>query len=73
MIGMESHWDYEESDESWLSDSATGCPQDDWDDPEPGSLGDDVWDAFDLDDAWENPDPEPGDFWPETDHTEETL
>jgi hypothetical protein len=45
---------------------------DDWDDlePAPRKTVDDFWDAFDLDDARAEPQPEYGDFWPEPDDCE---
>jgi len=44
-----------------------GQPDDDWDDwaAAPGSLQDDLWDAFELDDETADPQPEYGDFWGE--------
>jgi len=38
---------------------------DDWDDPAamPGSLPDELWEAFELDEETADPQPEYGDFW----------
>ena len=40
---------------------------DDWTEPEPGLGQDEFWDAFELDDEREEPEPESGDFWLEPD------
>jgi hypothetical protein len=35
-----------------------------------GLPDEDVWDAFEMDDPMREPEPEYGDFWPETDEVE---
>lgn len=39
----------------------------DWGEFAPASRQDEFWDAFELDDEREDPEPEYGDFWPEPD------
>ena len=45
--------------------SAKGDPDGDWYDDEPDPFSDEPWDPDTLDD--DEPEPEPGDFWPEID------
>jgi len=49
-------------DESSCSGVGAESSWEEWDELALG-LPDDVWDAFDLDDALEEPEPEYGDFW----------
>ena len=60
----------ERQDQSSFSSSGTDDRWDEWDDA-PAPPDDEVWDAFELDDALEDPEPEYGDFWPEADDEEE--
>ena len=68
-----SNWDVNEPDESSFSGTQTDGAWDEWDEFELGLPDDDVWDAFELDDALEDPQPEYGDFWPETDDEQEVA
>ena len=45
---------------------------DEWDEPDPVALRDDLWDVFKLDDEPGELEPEYGDFWPELDDGEST-
>jgi hypothetical protein len=57
------HWPDEDlSIPAEIPDELPGEFDDDW----PLELGDDVFDAFTLDDDYE-PTPDPGDFWPDQD------
>ena len=62
-------WHTEPAGEAASGGPPPGDPdsQEDWEEFEPGSWQDDVWDAFELDDEREDPEPEYGDFWPEFD------
>jgi hypothetical protein len=37
--------------------------QEEWEEPGPASLWDELWDAFERDDEMAEPQPEDGDFW----------
>lgn len=56
-------------DESSFSGAGTEGPWDEWDELATGFP--DVWDAFDLDDVTEEPEPEYGDFWLEENEEDE--
>ena len=73
MVGGPSSWDLNEPDESSFSGAETGGPWDEWDEFELGLPEEKVWDAFELDDALEDPQPEYGDFWPERDDEDEVA
>lgn len=69
MAGGELNRDFQQWDDVF-PDAGNDLPWDDGDGLEPGLLPDDVWDAFELDDGPEEPEPEYGDFWPEIDDRE---
>lgn len=73
MVNEQSNWDLGPPDESSFSGAGTDGSWDEWDDSALGLPDDDVWDAFELDDALEEPEPEHGDFWPERDDEEEVA
>lgn len=74
MVARGSNWEDEHENEG----SFSGQPEeggwnalDEWDRFQPEVRLHDVWDAFELDDDVENPQPEYGDFWPEPDDEEQ--
>ena len=69
MADEHAFWDLSPSDEPSSSGAGTDAAWGDWDETATG-LPDDVWDAFELDDPLEEPEPEYGDFWPEADEDE---
>ena len=71
---MSQQWDWGsvERNEASFSGAAGDDAWDDWDEFELGVFQDEFWDAFELDDSLEDPQPEYGDFWPETDDEEQT-
>lgn len=56
-----------ESASGGLPGDETAGPWGDWEEPEPAVGQDEFWDAFELDDEREEPEPEAGDFWLEPD------
>lgn len=66
-MGEQGDWDLSQSDERSSSGAAIDPLWDEWDELTLPVPDDDVWDAFELDDALEDPQPEHGDFWPEQD------
>jgi hypothetical protein len=70
MITEESNWDTRQTRESTPVDAEPDGPWDDWEALGSELSGDDLWDAFELDDELEEPEPEHGDFWPEIDDEE---
>ena len=73
MFSEEPKWAAETTDASMFGSPAEDDPVDDWDewnDFELGPQRGDVWDAFELDDELEEPQPEYGDFWPQPDDEE---
>lgn len=70
MISEQPNWGSGQPDESSFSGAEIDGAWDDWDEFALGLPDEDVWDAFELDDAIEEPEPEYGDFWPETDDEE---
>ena len=59
------------ADASSCSAAGSDGPWDEWDEPEARLPDEHVWDAFELDDTVEDPEPEYGDFWLEADDEEE--
>ena len=72
MIRQEWNWDSRRQDESASPDGEDDRLSDDWDEAAANLLQSHVWDAFELDDLLEDPEPEHGDFWPEPDEEEQT-
>ena len=70
MINEESNWGLGQPDESSFSGADIDGTWDDWDEFALGLPDEDIWDAFELDDPMTEPEPEYGDFWPETDDDE---
>ena len=70
-MSEQSHWDFGGRGESSCSGAGSDGPWDEWDEFGRGLPDEQVWDAFELDDAWEEPEPEYGDFWYEEDDEEE--
>jgi hypothetical protein len=70
MSGEPSNWRVSQPDESSFSGADLDGAWDDWDEFALGIPDQDVWDAFELDDGMEEPEPEYGDFWPEDDEDE---
>jgi hypothetical protein len=63
--------DYDRADPSSCSGTQMGGPWDEWDESGPGLSDEYVWDAFELDDTLDDPEPECGDFWIEPSDGEE--
>jgi hypothetical protein len=63
-------WDFKGAEGSSCSGAGGDDPWDEWDEFCWGLPDEDVWDAFELDDALADPEPEYGDFWPEDDEQE---
>ena len=72
MIRQEWIWDFDRQNESASPDVEDDPLADDWDQPAANLVEGCVWDAFELDDSSEDPEPEYGDFWPEPDEEEQT-
>ena len=72
-MNEESHWAFDGPDESSCSGGGNDGAWDEWDELALGLPDEHVWDAFELDDALEEPEPEYGDFWPEPDDEEEVA
>jgi hypothetical protein len=70
MINEDSSWGLGRTDESSFSGADIEAAWDDWDEFALGLPDEDVWDAFEMDDPMREPEPEYGDFWPETDEDE---
>lgn len=66
-------WNGSQPDESFHSGAGQGGPWDGWDEFAPGLGEDEFWDAFEIDDVLEEPEPERGDFWVEPRDDEEEV
>jgi len=71
MAGETSSWGFGPEEERISSGAGSDLPWEDWDELELDSFERDVCDAFELDDAERDPQPEYGDFWPEADEEDE--
>ena len=72
-MNEESNRGFDGPDEPACSGGAGDDPWDEWDEFAVGFSDEHVWNAFELDDWLEEPEPEYGDFWAETDDEEEAA
>ena len=75
-MNEQSHGDSDLPHESSCSGAGSDGPWDEWDEWDALARGfpdEHVWDAFELDDALEEPEPEYGDFWLDADDEEEVA
>jgi hypothetical protein len=71
MIPQESSSWFDRQERPAFADAEDVRPSDDWDELAPELPEGSLWDAFQLDDLLDEPEPEQGDFWAEPDEEEE--